>query len=98
MRLRTKNRGTTAHTRLRTPPAPNPTHLPKASPQPKMENRTGGPKKKTTDNKAINFLRKLYPHLKEDDIKLMSEINTTDELKAYAKGLGWADKDIKKEL
>lgn len=56
------------------------------------------PKKKTTDNKAINFLRKLYPHLKEDDIKLMSEINTTDELKAYAKGLGWADKDIKKEL
>ena len=56
------------------------------------------PKKKTTDNKPVNFLRKLYPHLKEDDLKLMAEVNTTDDLKVYAKELGWADKDIKKEL
>ena len=54
--------------------------------------------KKTTDNKNIKFLRELYPHLKEDDLKLMSEINDKDDLKAYAKGLGWTDKDIKKEL
>jgi hypothetical protein len=56
------------------------------------------PKKKTNDNKSIKFLRELYPHLKEDDLKLMSELNDKDDLKAYAKGLGWADKDIKKEL
>ena len=56
------------------------------------------PKKKTNDNKSIKFLRELYPHLKEDDLKLMSELNDKDDLKAYAKGMGWADKDIKKEL
>jgi hypothetical protein len=56
------------------------------------------PKKKTTDNKSIKFLRELYPHLKEDDLKLLSEINDKDNLKDYARGLGWADKDIKKEL
>jgi hypothetical protein len=56
------------------------------------------PKKKTTDNKGIKFLRELHPHLKEDDLKLLSDINDKDELKNYARGLGWTDKDIKKEL
>jgi hypothetical protein len=54
--------------------------------------------KKVSDNKNIKFLRELYPHLKEDDLKLMSEINDKDDLKTYAKGLGWSDKDIKKDL
>jgi hypothetical protein len=40
------------------------------------------PKKKTNDNKSIKFLRELYPHLKEDDLKLMSELNDKDDLKA----------------
>ena len=56
------------------------------------------PKKKNTDNKNINFLRNLYPHLKEDDIKLMSELNTKEDLREYARGLGWEDRTIKKEL
>ena len=56
------------------------------------------PKKKTTDNKNIKFLKDLYPHLKDEDLKLMSDINTKEELKEYAKNLGWQDKDIKKEL
>jgi hypothetical protein len=56
------------------------------------------PKKKTIDNKSIKFLRELHPHLKEEDLKLLSEINDKDDLKEYARGLGWADKDIKKEL
>ena len=55
-------------------------------------------KKKTTDNKNVKFLRELYPHLKEDDLKLMADLNEKDDIKAYAKGLGWTDKDIKKEL
>lgn len=56
------------------------------------------PKKKDTDNKNLKFLRELHPQLKEADLKLLSELNSKDELKAYAKGLGWTDKDIKKEL
>jgi len=56
------------------------------------------PKSKTTDNKNVKFLRELHPHLKEDDLRLLAELNTKEELKEYAKGLGWADKDIKKEL
>lgn len=55
-------------------------------------------KKKTIDNKNVKFLRELHPHLKEDDLKLMADLNDKDELKAYAKGLGWEDKVIKKEL
>lgn len=54
--------------------------------------------KKASDNKNIKFLRELHPHLKEDDLKLMAELNDKDDLKDYARGLGWADKDIKKEL
>jgi len=54
--------------------------------------------KKTTDNKAEKFLAKLHPELKYDEIKLLAEINDKDDLKDYAKGLGWTDKDIKKEL
>ena len=34
----------------------------------------------------------------EDDLKLMAELNNNGELKDYAKGLGWEDKAIKKEL
>ena len=44
------------------------------------------------------FLRNLYPHLKDDDIKLMSELNTKEDLREYARGLGWEDRTIKKEL
>jgi len=40
----------------------------------------------------------LYPHLKEDDLRLLSEINDTKELKAYARAMGMEDRDIKKEL
>jgi hypothetical protein len=54
--------------------------------------------KKTTDNKSVKFLRDLYPHLKDDDLKLMSELNSKEELKEYARDLGWTDKDIKKDI
>jgi hypothetical protein len=56
------------------------------------------PRPKTTDNKNVKFLRDLYPHIKEDDLKLMSELNTKEELKDLARGLGWDDKTIKKDL
>ena len=57
------------------------------------------PKKKGAgDNKAIKFLRELYPHLKDDELKLMAEVNTKDELKAMARELGWDEKRIKSDL
>lgn len=56
------------------------------------------PRKKPTDNKNMNFLRDLHPHLKEDDIRLLSELNSKDDLKDYARGLGWEEKTIKREL
>jgi len=56
------------------------------------------PKKRENNNKAIKFLRELYPELKEDEIKLMSELNTKDDLKQHARQLGWDDKRIKDSI
>jgi hypothetical protein len=55
-------------------------------------------KKKTTDNKAVKFLREQYPLLKESELKLLAEINDRDNLKRLARELGWDDKRIKAEL
>jgi hypothetical protein len=54
--------------------------------------------KRETDNKAIKFLRELYPHISDDEIELLAEINTKDDLKQMAKNLGWDDKRIKSDL
>lgn len=57
------------------------------------------PKKKEASNsKAAKFLRELYPHLKEDEIKLMVEINSAADLKELAKQMGMEAAQIKKEL
>jgi hypothetical protein len=55
-------------------------------------------KKETGNNKAKKFLRELRPELGEDEIALLSEINDKDDLKQYAKSLGWDDKRIKSDL
>lgn len=56
------------------------------------------PKKRESNNKAVKFLRELRPELKEDEIKLLSELNDKDALKQYAKQLGWDDRRIKSDL
>jgi hypothetical protein len=56
------------------------------------------PKKKENDNKAVRFLRELYPHLKDDEIELLRQLNTKDDLKRMAIELGWDDKRIKSDL
>lgn len=54
------------------------------------------PKKKDGDNnKAEKFLAEIYPNAKLDEIKLLSQINSGDELKALAKQHGFEDKKIK---
>jgi chlorite dismutase len=55
-------------------------------------------KKDSSNNKAIKFILKLYPHLKEDEAELLAEINTEKELKELAKKMGMTDQEIKKEL
>lgn len=54
--------------------------------------------KKSNDNKAIKFLRQLYPTAKQDELELLAEINDRDDLKDMARELGWDDKRIKSEL
>ena len=58
-----------------------------------------GMKKKTAgDSKSAKFFREQFPHLKEDEIALMIEINDKKEIKAFARELGQSDSDIKKDL
>lgn len=56
------------------------------------------PKKKETNNKAIKFLRQIFPERSEKDLELMAQINDTRDLKDLAREHGWDDKRIKTEL
>jgi hypothetical protein len=49
-------------------------------------------------NKGEKFLMKLYPSLKADDVKLMSQFTDVKELKKLAEAMGWTKEQIKKEL
>jgi chlorite dismutase len=55
-------------------------------------------KKESGNSKAIKFIIKLFPHIKEDEAALLASINTDKELKELAKNLGMTDAEIKKEL
>jgi hypothetical protein len=57
-----------------------------------------GTKKSDRDNRAIKFLTSLYPHLKSDDIELLAELNSKDDLKNLARQHGWDDRRIKSDL
>jgi hypothetical protein len=57
-----------------------------------------GSKKSDRDNKAIKFLTSLYPELKSDDIELLAELNSKEDLRNLAKQHGWDDKRIKSDL
>ena len=46
--------------------------------------------------KAIKFLEKLYPTKKQDELKLLATINTTNELKQLAEDMGMPKEQIKK--
>lgn len=57
-----------------------------------------GFKKKTTDNKLLNFLQEHYPHLNEMEQEIMMAINSKKDFKEMAKDLGLDDTTIKKIL
>lgn len=54
--------------------------------------------KKDSDNKTEKFLRQEFPELNDQEISLMAKINTKQQIKEYAKSLGFDDKYIKKAL
>jgi hypothetical protein len=56
------------------------------------------PKKRENNNKAIKFLRELYPTAKDDELELLAQLNDTKELKQQARLMGWDDKRIKSDL
>jgi hypothetical protein len=55
-------------------------------------------KEGTNNSKSVKFLSRINPHLRQDDIELLAEINTVADLKKLAKDMGISDQDIKKEL
>jgi hypothetical protein len=55
-----------------------------------------GFKKKTTDNKLINFLEEHYPHLNSQEIEIMLAINTKNDFREMARDLGIDEATIKK--
>ena len=55
-------------------------------------------KKDGGNSKAVKFIIRLYPHLKQDEAELLAEINTEKDLKELARKMGMSDQDIKKEL
>ena len=55
-------------------------------------------KKEGSNSKAVKFITQLYPHMKQDEVELLADLNTTKELKELAKQSGWSGQDIKKAL
>jgi len=57
------------------------------------------PKKKEGSNtKAVKFLSKMRPDLKQDELELLSEINDIKDLKLMAREMGMSDVDIRRDL
>lgn len=56
------------------------------------------PKKKESNSRAIKFLESQFPQLSNTELELMAEINSRDQLREMARGLGWDEKRIKDEL
>jgi len=48
--------------------------------------------------RAYRFLEMLHPTASEEEIELLVSINTEEDLKSYARDLGWDEKRIRDEL
>jgi len=58
----------------------------------KQKKREGG------NNKVIKFLRQVYPNYNEDELELLSKINSVEDIRELARSYGWDDKRIKADL
>ena len=55
-------------------------------------------KRASEGNKNQKFIRKQFPDLKEDEIALIAQLTSKDQLKQLAKELGYDDRRIKDEF
>jgi hypothetical protein len=54
--------------------------------------------KRKKENKKVTFLSTMFPNRKQDEIELMSELYTLEDLKDIAVGNGYSDEEISKML
>lgn len=54
--------------------------------------------KKIEKNKIEKFFESEFPHLNDQELELMCQINNIQQVREYARSLGWDDKKIKDEL
>ena len=52
----------------------------------------------SAQNKAVKFLKALYPNMKEEEIEMLAKINSKEELKELAESYGMDKTEIKKTL
>jgi len=52
--------------------------------------------KKGEGTKQIKFLEKIYPHYNDEEIKILAQINTDEDLRNYARESGMVEKEVKK--
>ena len=55
-------------------------------------------KRASEGSKSQKFIKKNFPHLKNDEVELLAKISSTADLKQLAKELGYDDRRIKEEL
>jgi hypothetical protein len=53
------------------------------------------PNAKKKKDKVSEFLYSIHPHMKSEEVTLLQELNSKDELKEYARSHGYDDKTIK---
>jgi len=53
------------------------------------------PNAKKKKDKVSEFISSIHPHMKSEEVALLQEINSKDELKDYARSHGYDDKSIK---
>lgn len=49
-------------------------------------------------SKNENLWKVIYPDANEQELEILNQVNTTDDLIQYLKDMGWSDKDIKQHL
>lgn len=53
------------------------------------------PKAATENNKVVKFLSTVYPTMKLNELTMLAELNSVDELKLLAEQQGYSDSEIK---
>jgi len=55
-------------------------------------------KKNEVNTRMLGFLEDLYPHFSDNELELMLSLNDAEDIKTYARQMGWDEKKIRDEL